>query len=411
MLSQSLSCSALRILLVTCLLAIVGVRGSFAQLDVSAVVTKCNPAVVLVRVLNNQESLIGTGSGFVVAPGLIATCYHVVAGGATVRVKTNDRIEYPVADVVASNRALDIAILKVDKIDQITPLKLRQISDVKAGEAAIAMGSPLGLEGCVTTGVVSAVREMGDWGTVIQTSAPISSGNSGGPLLDAEGQVMGMVQFTLVKGQNVNFAIPATTIAELIEKAKSSANSNDVGATKAGSTIELLQPKGMLPLQSAYMKLKVPKNEPYSVALPGRIRYKVSSIKVSAGDKPLYQVDKRENITPATYWVSDMGSVWVDKSFVKKEIKVSYEYTPCKVAAYVAQDVSDGDLRDVLITEIKRFGDEPVAGADASAAVAQFGKSEDALLKMGKTMDCAYLIGASLNSNRTSFGNSSHVVV
>jgi S1-C subfamily serine protease/TolB-like protein len=394
------------------LLSLVGALPVWAQdssgpaqqsLSVPALVQQCQPSIVLVRVLDSKEQLVSSGSGFVVAPGLVATCYHVVAGGAAATVKTADRIEYPVAEVAAANRALDLAILRVAKLDA-PALALRDLSQIQTGEQAIAMGSPLGLEGTVTTGVVSAVREMGDWGTVIQTSAPISGGNSGGPLLDAQGRVMGLVQFTLLKGQNLNFAIPATQLGKLLQQVGSGSQAEGgSGLAVPGVAAELLKPVGTLGPRTGALKLRVPSKEPFSVGVPAYFDYTADSLEVSIDGKRLERVQKQDDVAPGRFWVSDLGSVWVDKTYARKDAQISFEYRPFRVAVQSVADVSGGDLADVLVERVKAMGCEAVTGADVIAAVAKATASqekEEALRQVGRQLNCAYLVAGTLESAR-----------
>ena len=155
----------------------------------------------------------GEGSGFIVrADGVILTNAHVVTDAEEVVVKLSDRREF-VATVLGTDKRTDIAVLKIDA-DNLPPVALNRSKPLQVGEWVMAIGSPFGLASTVTAGVVSATRRSlpGD-GTVpfIQTDAAVNPGNSGGPLINMQGEVVGVNSqiFSLSGGyQGVSFAIP-----------------------------------------------------------------------------------------------------------------------------------------------------------------------------------------------------------
>ena len=155
----------------------------------------------------------GEGSGFIVrADGIIITNAHVVKDADEVVVKLTDRREF-VAQVLGTDKRTDIAVLKIDASD-LPPVSLSTSKPLRVGDWVMAIGSPFGLESTVTAGVVSATRRSlpGD-GTVpfIQTDAAVNPGNSGGPLINMQGEVVGVNSqiFSLSGGyQGVSFAIP-----------------------------------------------------------------------------------------------------------------------------------------------------------------------------------------------------------
>ena len=173
----------------------------------------------------------GTGSGFVISEdGLIATNAHVVGDASQVVVRIGpDGAEQPAA-VLASSPSTDLALLRVDA-KGLPALDLAGSSKVGVGDAVYAIGSPFGLEQTLTSGIVSAVDRtiQGLDGSaihgVIQTDAALNPGNSGGPLLDAHGRVIGInSQIASGGGQGnvgVGFAIPSSVLAALIEQLRS----------------------------------------------------------------------------------------------------------------------------------------------------------------------------------------------
>jgi S1-C subfamily serine protease len=170
------------------------------------------------------------GSGFVIgANGIILTNKHVVSDQtAAYSVITNDKQEYPVV-AIYRDPANDLALLKINTTS-LTPLPLGDSSNLKLGEAVVAIGTPLGqFTNTVTSGIISGLGRGITTGSVfegsvekldnvIQTDAPINPGNSGGPLLDAGGKVIGINTAIAAQGQNIGFAIPVSAIKQLLAK-------------------------------------------------------------------------------------------------------------------------------------------------------------------------------------------------
>ena len=178
------------------------------------------PSVVSVEVRGARGS--GTGSGFVLDDrGHVLTNAHVVGGGTQVRVAFADG-RRSVAEVVGVDTGTDIAVLRVPGGGTPPPLPLGVSADLRVGDAVLAVGSPLGLSGTVTSGIVSAVdRETRRGAATIQTDAPINPGNSGGPLLDAAGRVIGVNTAIASLGSGnigIGFAVPIDRAAAVAER-------------------------------------------------------------------------------------------------------------------------------------------------------------------------------------------------
>jgi putative serine protease PepD len=168
------------------------------------------------------------GSGFVYdAEGHVITNHHVVANATSLEVRFSDGSTYD-AELVGSDPSTDLAVLKVDApADVLHPLALGDSSAVEIGDGVVAIGSPYGLEETLTAGIVSALDRTIEStngysipGT-IQTDAPINHGNSGGPLLDAQGNVIGVnSQIESESGGNtgVGFAIPSNTVRSVADQ-------------------------------------------------------------------------------------------------------------------------------------------------------------------------------------------------
>src|ERR671936_729077 len=169
------------------------------------------------------------GSGFVIdKSGHVVTNYHVVEGASKVEVSFSGNDEMP-ATVVGTDPSTDIAVLRIKRAQSrsLTPLDLGNSSAVRVGDAVVAIGNPFGLERTVTAGIVSALqREITAPNgfaidEVIQTDAAINKGNSGGPLLNADGQVIGVnSQIESESGGNVGigFAIPINTVKDVVSQ-------------------------------------------------------------------------------------------------------------------------------------------------------------------------------------------------
>ena len=180
-----------------------------APLSPAQIAARTTPSIVSIR---SVESL---GTGFIIRKdGWIATNLHVVAGAEDLIVATPDRHEYPVVEVLAIDEARDLAIVRVEAKD-LTPLVLGDSEAVHAGDSVVAIGHPLGLEDTVSNGLVSAVRVLDPTLTVLQISAPIAPGSSGGPLFSDRGEVIGVATAFISQAQNLNFGIPVQYLKEL----------------------------------------------------------------------------------------------------------------------------------------------------------------------------------------------------
>ena len=206
------------------------------------------------------------GSGFVIdKEGHVVTNYHVVQGASKIEVSFSNQ-DTVKAEIVGTDPSTDLALLKVDvDAKALTPLSLANSDQVEVGDPVVAIGNPFGLERTVTAGIVSAlqreVRAPNNYTIdhVIQTDAPINSGNSGGPLIDAEGRVIGVnsqIETANGGGGNVGigFAVPSNTVksvvAQLVEdgrvdRAFLGVTLQDVSAEVAG-VLRLPADKGVL---------------------------------------------------------------------------------------------------------------------------------------------------------------------
>lgn len=156
------------------------------------------------------------GTGFVVrADGWIATNLHVIEQGGDVAVTFTDGRELPVVEIVNASRQHDLAILRVEA-EKLPVLSLGDSERVRPGDPVVAIGHPLGFEDTVSNGLVSALRHVSDELDVLQISAPIAPGSSGGPLFDDQGRVIGVATAIIQGGQNLNLALPAKYVGDLL---------------------------------------------------------------------------------------------------------------------------------------------------------------------------------------------------
>lgn len=174
-------------------------------------------SVVVITAPGRDAKRQGLGSGFVVSSdGLIATNLHVIGEGRPIQVQTADGRRHEVTAVHASDRAADLALIRIATKD-LTPLELADADTLKQGQPVVAVGNPRGLTHSVVSGVVSGTRAI-DGRRMIQVAVPIEQGNSGGPLLDMQGRVRGILTMKSLVTANLGFAMPSNALKPLLEK-------------------------------------------------------------------------------------------------------------------------------------------------------------------------------------------------
>jgi len=160
------------------------------------------------------------GSGFIVdAEGHVLTNSHVIGRANVISVQLDDGREVP-AKLVGMERRVDLAVLDID-VEGLQPLELGDSAQVLVGDYVVAIGNPFGLSNTVTAGIVSAIgrevtSEVPGYSDFIQTDASINTGNSGGPLVDLQGRVIGINTMVSAEGQGIGFAVPINMVKQVL---------------------------------------------------------------------------------------------------------------------------------------------------------------------------------------------------
>jgi|GEM_PF-535753 len=185
-------------------------------IDLKALAKKARPAVMLLVVSDANGKEIATGTGFLVSSdGKLITNFHVIEKAASAVAKAENGGLFPVEGVLASDPKNDLVLLKL-KGKELPFLTLGKSENIEVGTRIAVIGSPLGLEGTLSEGIVSAVREVTDDIKVLQVSAAISPGSSGSPVLNAKGDVIGIACAQIRGGQALNFAIPVAVAMRIL---------------------------------------------------------------------------------------------------------------------------------------------------------------------------------------------------
>lgn len=186
------------------------------KIPLTELVRRVKPSVVALYVFDKDGKPLSQGSAFFIAPRRIATNYHVVEGGSTGEIHTSEGAAYTVTRVLSADKNVDLAILEVKLPSgvEFKPLTIARAA-LQEGEEIAVIGSPRGLEGTISQGIVSALRE-----SVIQITAAISHGSSGGPVLNMRVEVVGVAFAGRDDGQNLNYALTSASLAAMSERAE-----------------------------------------------------------------------------------------------------------------------------------------------------------------------------------------------
>ena len=194
--------------------AVTTITVSKKALTTQEVFQKVNPSIVYIELYDAKDKLLKTGSGVITkSDGVVVTNHHVITNivePSYVVIVLSDGRKFKTNQVFGFDADRDLAVLKINGVSNLKAVTLGDSSTLKTGEKSFALGSPLGISNTITEGIISnkSVKLDGDSTPYIQSTAPISSGNSGGALVNKFGEVIGINVATLIEGQNMNLAIP-----------------------------------------------------------------------------------------------------------------------------------------------------------------------------------------------------------
>jgi hypothetical protein len=184
---------------------------------IEQVANKSLPSVVTVLAFDQNGKGLGLGSGFIITSnGLIVTNYHVIQGASKVEVLNSEIGKFSVRGIVNASRKLDFAILKIAAVNLPT-IAMGNSNQIRLGEGVIAIGNPKGLTGTISAGLISQIRDEESY-KMIQTSSPIYPGNSGGPLINRRGEVVGIVSARLGENATLGFALPINYVRASLQE-------------------------------------------------------------------------------------------------------------------------------------------------------------------------------------------------
>ena len=206
----------------TTLILILIVTSLSSVMASTVVVNKVFPGTVLIATEDKNGQYQSLGSGFLVSANVVATNFHVIENSYSGFVKfVNKDKMYEIGGVVGYSTEYDLALIQIGD-NSGTPLALKSPT-VDIGQKIFAIGSPLGLEGTISDGIISGLHDFEGY-SLMQISAPISPGSSGGPVVDENGEVVGVATSTFEEGQNLNFAVPVKYLKELFDNQTSLAS-------------------------------------------------------------------------------------------------------------------------------------------------------------------------------------------
>ena len=200
------------------------VKASAEENQLKDVIKHVMPATVLVVTYDAKGQPLSQGSGFFVSEkGEVITNYHVMNGAEKASIKMPDGSICKITEIIAEDLAADLIKMQADTGNNKVPFLSINKAAPEVGDKVVIIGSPKGLENTVSDGIVSAVRDVPGFGSIIQTTAPISPGSSGSPVVNMKGEVVGVASSQVREGQNLNFVVPAAKIIELKEKKQATA--------------------------------------------------------------------------------------------------------------------------------------------------------------------------------------------
>lgn len=310
------------------------------QITEAELFNKTVPAVVVVYAFDSNFEMLGQGTGFVIdQTGIIATNYHVIENSFFLRVAFTNGEKFEVSNILNTDEERDIALLKIKGYD-LPKIPFGNSNKISIGDKVIAIGNPLGLSNTLSSGIISGIRT--DLGyKLIQTTAPISPGSSGGPLLNAKGEVIGLTTMYLEGGQNLNFAVPINYLIALFN------GDNDQPTSSTNIAIEDLELKieladryyddrNMLEAIKLYEEiLKADPSDPFIFYRLGQSqkylamyqygpRNEDDPIWEEYGQKAIKNFKKSISIDPKNEWaydeIAETYSLWIENALKNKNM-------------------------------------------------------------------------------------------
>jgi len=197
------------------ILITITLSSGIAFADADRIFTENNKAVVVVITFNQKGEAISQGSGFFVTEdGAVVTNYHVINNAVSIKIKAGDKV-LNVEGLLYIDKENDLVILKANE-KSLPTVKLGDADKSVIGEKVYVIGSPQGLENTISDGILSGIREIGPKRKILQITAPISEGSSGGPVFNKNAEVIGIATFIVKEAQNLNFVMPVNLIKEKI---------------------------------------------------------------------------------------------------------------------------------------------------------------------------------------------------
>jgi hypothetical protein len=214
--------SILKLTILTVLYFLINTVELNAQNNLEALVAKCKKSVFSITTYDKSKKPIATGTGFFIdSKGTCISNFHVVQGASTAEIKTISGKVYAINNIISQSEKMDLIKFSISNPNNFTfPFLNLSQNKAKEGEAVFVIGNPVGLDFSVSNGIVSSLRNDAELGQLIQMTAPISAGNSGSPLINMKGEAIGVVSFTLLEGQNLNFAVSVSNLFLLDELGK-----------------------------------------------------------------------------------------------------------------------------------------------------------------------------------------------
>ncbi|MYA72014.1 tetratricopeptide repeat protein [Candidatus Poribacteria bacterium] len=310
---------------------------------------KALAATVYLEMMDSAGNIISIGSRFFVRQDLIVTNYHVIEGAARGTAKlVGKHTKYAIEGITATERGNDLAILKVSA-SGIKPLPLVENSDrVKIGAQIYVAGNPKGLEGTFSDGIISSKRGGHAYGR-LQMTAPISPGSSGGPVLNRQGEVIGVSFMTIEGGQNLNFAIPSNYVKTLLSLSKTPRPLSGISPIVSAETYfmrgnvryDVGDYRGAIAAYSSAIRLK-PDNV-YAYLLRGRAKANLGQHFAAISD---YDTAIRFNPDYASaYFYRGASKVLLNRTW---EARQDY-----RTALRLAEKAGDSSLRDLILKALR----------------------------------------------------------